>query len=301
MQQADIFGKQHALHAERAADLAGQDVDRLGVDTEAIGDLRAHAADALRTDIKRKAAAVISRDRGARLHRVHHHAAVQKLQARDMRGRGEGGIDRGGVAEMIVERNVAGHVVVKQRSALARRVFGRYDGGERIDVDLDRFGGVLRGKDGLGDDAGDRIADIAHLVFRQRAAPRLFHRRAVAAFERHIAFERAVALKIGGGIDRKHARHFPGRVGVDGADHAMAVAAAHHHRIGLAGQADVVGIAALRRAAASDLRCAAPTGPTANFSIANCPVVNPSSAGVRQADANSCDRAIPRKDLQSAA
>ena len=162
-----------------------------------------------------------------------------------MRGGREGGIDRCGVAEMKIERNVSRHVVIKKRSAFAHCFAGRHHGGQWIDVDLDRFGRVLGRKHRLGDDAGDRIADIAHLVFGERAAPRLFQRRAVAALERHIAFERAVALEVSRGIDREHARHLAGRIGVDGADHPMSVAASHHHRISLAGQADIVGVAAV--------------------------------------------------------
>ena len=117
VQHADIFRKQHALHAERAADLAGQDVHRLGVDAERVGNLAAHAGHALRADIKCKAAAVVGGNRGARLHGVDHDPAVDELQAGDVRGRGEGGFDRGAVAIVIIERNIAGHVLVKERSA----------------------------------------------------------------------------------------------------------------------------------------------------------------------------------------
>ena len=162
-----------------------------------------------------------------------------------MRGGRKRGVDGGGVAEVIVERNVARNVVVQQRRARARGVFQADDGGERIDIDLDGFGRILGGEHGLGDHASDGIADVAHLVLGERAAPRLFQRRAVTAFERHIAFQRAVALEIRGGIDREHSRHFPGRLGIDGAEHAVRVAAAHHHGVGLAGKADIIGIAAV--------------------------------------------------------
>ena len=101
---------------------------------------------------------------------------------------------------------------------------------------IDRFGGILRRQHRLGDDESDRIADVAHLVGRQRLAQRLLHRRAVAIVERHDAFERAVALQIGAGIDAEHARHFARGFDVDGANDAVGVLAAHHHRIGLAGQ-----------------------------------------------------------------
>ena len=61
----------------------------------------------------------------------------------------------------------------------------------------------------------------------------------------HDAFERAVVGEIGAGIDPEHARHGARGRGVDALDHAMRDAAAHDHRIGLAGELDVVGVAAL--------------------------------------------------------
>ena len=70
MQHADIFRKYRGLHAERAADLAGQDAHVFGVDAERLGDVGAHAENALRADIKREAAAVVDCDRSARLHGV---------------------------------------------------------------------------------------------------------------------------------------------------------------------------------------------------------------------------------------
>ncbi len=55
MQEANVLGKHHRLHAERAADLAGQDADGLGVDPHRIGDVGAHAEYALRTHMESKA------------------------------------------------------------------------------------------------------------------------------------------------------------------------------------------------------------------------------------------------------
>ena len=63
--------------------------------------------------------------------------------------------------------------------------------------------------------------------------------------ERHDAFERAVVGEIDAGIDAEHARHIARRRRVDALDHAMGNAAADHHRVGLAGKLDIVGIAAL--------------------------------------------------------
>ena len=48
------------------------------------------------------------------------------------------------------------------------RVGGRGDGGQRLVVDLDQLGGVRRLCIGLGDHEGDVVADPAHAVLRQR-------------------------------------------------------------------------------------------------------------------------------------
>ena len=125
-------------------------------------------------------------------------------------------------------------------------IFRIGDGRQRLDVDLDRFGRVLRLQQRLGDHAGDRVADEAHLVGRHCRPRRLLHLAAVAVLERHDAFERAVAGRgeIRAGVDAEHARHGARRRGVDLADDPVGMAAAHHHRMGLPRRADVVGEAA---------------------------------------------------------
>jgi len=59
MKEANIFGEDHGLHPERAADLTGQHMHILGVDAERFGEVRAHPEYALRRNVKRKPAAVI--------------------------------------------------------------------------------------------------------------------------------------------------------------------------------------------------------------------------------------------------
>ena len=161
-----------------------------------------------------------------------------------MRGLGEGLGDLVLVAIVIVERDIARHVIPELRRAGLGRFARAHYRGQRRDVEGDRFGGVLGLRNCRCDHAGDRIADIAHLVAGERRPRRIADRRAVAALERQVAFEPAIAGQIGGGIDRQHARHRLGGAGVDGADHTVGNATAHHHRIGLAGPTDVVGVAA---------------------------------------------------------
>ena len=183
-------------------------------------------------------------DGRARLDRIHHQALIDGRNPRHMRGLREGGGDLVAVAKMVVERDVSRHLIVKQRRARLCRFARAHHRRQRLDVERDRLGRVLGLRDGLRDHAGDRIADEAHLVARQRRPRRIADRRAVAVLERQIAFEPAIGLEVLAGKDRQHPGIDLGGGGVDAADDAMGNAAAHHHRIGLAGPADVVGVAA---------------------------------------------------------
>ena len=176
-------------------------------------------------------------DGRARLDRVHHQALIDQRQAHDMRRLGEGLGDLVLVAIVIVERDIARHVIPDLRRAGLRRLARADHRGQRLDVERDRFGGVLGLRDRLRDHAGDRIADEAHFVAGERRPRRIADRRAVAALERQVAFEPAIAGQIGGGIDREHARHRFGGGGVDGADDAVGdrCCAPSPHRPGRAG------------------------------------------------------------------
>jgi len=63
--------------------------------------------------------------------------------------------------------------------------------------------------EGRGHHSRDRIADVADAVERERAARRLFERRAVAARDRSLARQRpeAGSTVVGSGQDGEHARH----------------------------------------------------------------------------------------------
>ena len=164
-----------------------------------------------------------------------------------MRGGGEGGVDLGGVAVVIVQRHVVGDVIVELRRAGLGGFGGIGHGRQRIDIDFDRFGGIAGLRHCFGDDEGDGIADIAHLVGHQRGAVGLQQRRAVAALQRQAAGEGSVigGGEIGSGPDPEHAGHRPGGRGVDAADDAVGMAGTHHPGVGLAGQVEIVGVFAL--------------------------------------------------------
>ena len=111
-------------------------------------------------------------------------------------------------------------------------------------------------------DRGDRLADMPDLVRRQRVVDRGQHRRAVAIVHHLARRQRADAAlrQIGRGVDREHAGHRARRRGVDAADDAVRDMAAHHHRISLAGQADIVGVMPLAAQQHRVFASAAPAG-----------------------------------------
>src|SRR5215831_4350103 len=180
---------------------------------------------------------VVDADRGARLHGVDDDAAVDELEPRDVRGFGESGCDLFAVPIVVVERNVAGRFLIKERRARTRGLLRPDHRGQGIDLDLDGFRSIFCLEQRLRHNEGDRVADEAHLVGRQGRPRRLLHGGAVAVLERHDAFERAVVDEIGTGIDGEHAGQLARSGRMDGLDHPVGNAAAHHGRIGLAGEA----------------------------------------------------------------
>ena len=173
--------------------------------------------------------------RHARLHRDHGDAGVDDVELCHMRGAGEGRVDLGGVAIVVVERDVVGDVVVKLRRAGLGGFRRIGHGGQGLDVDLDGFAGIARLRQRLRHHDGEGIADKAHLVARKRRAVGLQQRRAVAVLQRQAAGEGVV---VGGGEvlcrpNAEHARHRLRGLGVDALDDPMGMAGTDHPGIGL--------------------------------------------------------------------
>jgi hypothetical protein len=166
MQDAGIFGIIEVLHPERAADIGGEDADLLRRYVENARHDRLVAGHALGRNLQRVALArlVVSPKRDARLHRHHGDAGVDDVELRHMRRAGEGRVDPGGVAVVIVERDVVGDVIVELRRAGFCGFLGIGDGGERLDIHLDGFGGVTCLGYRLRHHEGDGVADIANPV-----------------------------------------------------------------------------------------------------------------------------------------
>ena len=249
IEDAIIFRVGRLLHAERAADPFGQDAHLVAPDAENAGDVVAKPEDALAADMQGPVLArgVVIGDRRARLHRIDDDAVVAQPELCHVSCRGKGGGDLLAVAEMKIEPDILRHVIVEDR-----RVGGVGEGGlgdrrQRVDVDGDEFGGVPGLRRGLGDDRGDRLADMPYLIRRERVMGRHQHRGAVAVVHDLAGRQRADAAlrQLGRGVDCEHTGHLPRRRGVDAADDAVGDVASHHDGIGLAGKVDVVRIMAL--------------------------------------------------------
>ena len=123
VQDADIFGIDRGLHAERAADIAGEHAHLLRPDAENIGAAGSSCRTRPGSGVQRECVALLRRIRpmaargsiAATTRRV-----IAQRQLRDMRRLGEGGRDLLAVAVMIVERDIVRHVVVELRRARLR-------------------------------------------------------------------------------------------------------------------------------------------------------------------------------------
>ena len=209
---------------------------------------------ALRADAQVIAVArrVVARGRAARLHRGVRQPLLRDSDTRDVLGGGDDALDLGGVGLGIgmragpVEREIARRFRPQLRRAVSLRRLDRDHRIERLVVDLDQIGGVLRRERGLGDHHRDRLADI--------------HRRARAPARGGAASTSLPPSRPGSGgwrvtLPWKSFRSSPvstattplialAALGVDRLDVGGGVGRADEHRIGLAGQGRVGHVAA---------------------------------------------------------
>ena len=243
MQQAGIFRIGAGLHAEAAADIAGQHAEFLGLHAHDAGHLRPQAKHTLAADMQRPAPILPFADRSARLHGADHDAGIADIEAGDMRGRGKGLRHLGAITEMEIEDAIIGDVVIQRRCGTSgTRLRHRIEG---FDVEFHHLRRVARRHATIGHHEGHRVTHEAHAVGRQRRAGGVAKGRAILALQGQRAAHGAVAGQIGRGVDAQHARHGAGGSGVDALDQPMRIGAADHHGIDLAGAGKVIGVTAL--------------------------------------------------------
>ena len=98
--------------------------------------------------------------------------AVHGEPADVLRARERGG-DRLLVARVVLEREIAGNVVVELRRARRTASSKQVDRGEIAVLDLDQLARVFGDRRGVRDDHRDRLADVAHAAHREHRVVRL--------------------------------------------------------------------------------------------------------------------------------
>ena len=154
---------------------------------------------------------------------------------------GEGRLGRGFVAGLKQVRDVV-RAVVPYRDLALRRLGGIGDRGQRLVIDVDQLGGVLRLRQRLGNDEGDRFADIAHRALREAEKGAGEHWRPVRplALERYAHDAELGFDKVLAGHDQHDAGRGLRRRQVERADPGMGVRRAQHESVCLAEQVVVV-------------------------------------------------------------
>ena len=158
---------------------------------------------------------IIRANASARLHCIDHHTRHSHEHFGDMRCRGKSLFDFGAVAKMIIQRNIAGHIIENLR---------------RI------------GRNGLLHHAGEGIADIGDFSAGQCKTLGLEDGRAIAAIHRNAIGIGAIGIEIVSRIDSQNTGHGFGGAHINGFDQTMRIVRARHSGIGLAGQIHIIGI-----------------------------------------------------------
>ena len=87
-------------------------------------------------------------------------------------GAGEGGIGLRLVADLAIDRDIVAAVVPHRSRARLHRIGGAHDRRQRLVIDLDQLGRVLRLIERLGDHHRHRLADKVHRLVGHRQMPR---------------------------------------------------------------------------------------------------------------------------------
>ena len=247
-QADDLLRIDENLGAEAAADI-GRDHAQLvlGRHADEGGDDQARNVGILRGVPERETvrAGVVFADRGTRLDRIRRQPVVDEIELGDVLGRLERRLGRLRIAEVPLIDGVARRDLVDLRARLRLGRIGHRR--QRLVVDLDLLGGVLGLRQRLGEDDGDRIADMVRLAMGDRRMRRILHLRAVLGRDHPAANETAdlVGGKLGAGEHREHARHRRRRLAVDAPDLGVGMRRAQEVGLALAGTVDVVGVVAL--------------------------------------------------------
>jgi len=199
--------------------------------------------------VQRVAAGVLVEDaeRARRLERQPGDAIVADFHPRDVCCAGEGRFRARLVAAVAIGTNVAGRFVPDERRVGLERIGDFDDGGQRLVLDGDVFGGLDCVCTRLGDDQRHTLTGVADLVDRERKIGRLRRRPAVEILDWNIARIRAVEDRfvsvgdvVAPGQHGQHARLRQRFRGVDRADARVRMRGAQDNGMSLTRGVDVV-------------------------------------------------------------
>ena len=246
----DLFGIVKNFRAKAAAHIRRHHAHLvLGQTQDKRRHQQANDVGVLRRGVERVvvARAVVIANGAARLNRVGDEPLVVVLQRGDVRGAGQGRVRRRLIAELPVKGRVIGHVVEQLRRALGRRLGCRDDRVQNFVLHGHQLGGVRSLLAALGQDDGDRVADVAHLGRSQHRMGRLLH--GVATLEIHLPAAGQAAdasgFEVGTCENGDHAIGCGCGRCIDVIDRGVGMRAAHERRKGRVRQGNVIGVAAL--------------------------------------------------------
>ena len=176
-------------------------------------------------------------DGGARLHGAGCKTGIGEPHALDVGGAREGRVDRGRVAVLPVERDVAGCLGPHLRGVRGHGPHHISHGRQMVVGDVHRLGRIQRLRQRLRDHDRDRLADIAHALGREHGHPGGEHRLAVAPREdgdRRNGAD-AVGHKLAPGDHADDAGHAACRSRVHRPDVRMRDRSTHERGVGLPG------------------------------------------------------------------
>jgi hypothetical protein len=234
---------------EATAGVGHDDAQPLGPDPHHVDENGAHAVGRLASHPERPAgcARVVLRDGGARLHEHRGDPVVDDLHARDVRGAGERRLDVAGVA-LPLERHVARPIVPDAGRIHGERLLEADRRRPRLVVDADQRGRVVGLARRVGDDEHDRLSGVARRLPGEGKLVRIGGHRPIGASDVEGRRARVRGNRPGDftlDVDRRQhqpdSRRGARRGRVDGPDARVRVGRAHHHRVELPGQRDVVG------------------------------------------------------------
>ena len=232
-QRIFAIGKQ--LGAEAAADVGRDDAHLVGRDAQDIvADDVADDVAALAAERERVALAVVFGDHAAGIEIIGHQPLIDDGQLDGPRGLREGRLGRRRVAEFGLEGEIARPVAPDLRRAGRERGDGADHVRQRLPVDRDRLGGILRRRQAVGDHEGDGVADVPHHILGKDRIDRNLD---VHARQHAGRRQRPEVGHVGGRQHQPHARHRPHAVEIVDAEAGMRVRRAQHDRVqrGVAG------------------------------------------------------------------